>query len=244
MPTRNCAIPWRPSRLPRRNSCAARSSRPSAPSSPASPMSSTRPRQQPHRRHHPGRSLREFNREFESGACAAPRSAISWPSTIRPADPDQQPAQGQRTDHPFQAGRRGPDQRQRRPFDLAEVVGNVVLTCSPSSRPPRTVSNWKSPGYLPGQFPWSAGAGPHQPGQQCLLHGFHDIAAGACASPPSAWTIRSVSGSATTAAASPPNTCHASSTPSSTTRLGQGGSGLGLHIVYSIVTASSAGASC
>lgn len=126
---------------------------------------------------------------------------------------------------------------QRRPFDLAEVVGEVVTTLRPQFKAtPHIIEVDIPPDIRMDSFPGPLGQILTNLVNNALFHGFDGATAGvvhisASQSGDLARILVADNGRGIPAE-------HQSRVfdPFFTTRLGQGGSGLGLHIVYSIVT--------
>jgi PAS domain S-box-containing protein len=182
--------------------------------------------------------LREFNREFESGSLR--RSALSDFLAFN------HQASGILTSSLLKASELithfkqvAVDQTsaQRRPFDLAEVVGNVVLTLQPQFKAtPHRIAVEIPPDISLDSFPGPLGQVLTNLVNNALLHGFHDIAAGRVCISAERVDDQVRLRVSDNGRGIPPEHLSRVFDPFFTTRLGQGGSGLGLHIVYSIVT--------
>ena len=126
---------------------------------------------------------------------------------------------------------------QRRPFDLAEVVGEVVLTLRPQFKAtPYRIEVDIPPGIDMDSFPGPLGQVLTNLVNNALLHGFAGLPAGVVRIAAEAQGDRVRIQVADNGRGIAPEHQSRVFDPFFTTRLGQGGSGLGLHIVYSIVT--------
>lgn len=126
---------------------------------------------------------------------------------------------------------------QRRPFDLAEVIGEVALTLQPQfKKTPHRVAVEVPTGLAMDSYPGPLGQVVTNLVSNALVHGFEDTAAGVVritAEPRGQEVILTV---ADNGRGIPEAHQAKVFDPFFTTRMGQGGSGLGLHIVYSLVT--------
>lgn len=127
---------------------------------------------------------------------------------------------------------------QRRPFDLAQVVSEMVLTLQPQfKKTPHEVETAIPSGMRMDSYPGPLGQVIGNLVTNALVHGFEGVAAGRVriqAEPVGEASVRlTVTDNGNGIPAE-----HLSRIfdPFFTTRMGRGGSGLGLHIVYSIVT--------
>ncbi len=126
---------------------------------------------------------------------------------------------------------------QRRLFDLAEVVSEVVATLQPQfKQTPYAIEMALPPGVRMDSFPGPLGQVLTNLVSNALIHGFAGMDTGkimieACCRERSIQLRVSDNGRGIS-----PEHLSRIFDPFFTTRLGQGGSGLGLHIVYSIVT--------
>ena len=127
---------------------------------------------------------------------------------------------------------------QRRRFDLAATIDEIVATLRPQYRKtPHRIQVDIPDGIVMDSFPGPLGQIIGNLATNALVHGFANAAAGVIeivASQPDNGrvTLRISDNGCGIAAAHLPRIFD----PFFTTRLGQGGSGLGLHIVYSIAT--------
>lgn len=125
---------------------------------------------------------------------------------------------------------------QRRPFDLAEVVAEVVMTLQPQfKKTPHQLQIEIPEGIAMDSFPGPLGQVITNLASNALIHGFAEHPGGtvrieATTTDEHVNMVVSDNGKGIP----PENLAHVFD-PFFTTRLGQGGSGLGLHIVYSIV---------
>ena len=126
----------------------------------------------------------------------------------------------------------------RRPFDLGEVVHEIVLTMSPTiKRTPIEVSVNVAPGLMLDGYPGALGQALMNLINNALIHGFEGATTGHIAisadSPSPGWVVLTVSDDG---CGMTPDLQQKIFNPFFTTRLGKGGSGLGLHIVFNVVS--------
>jgi PAS domain S-box-containing protein len=182
--------------------------------------------------------LREFDREFKSGSLR--RSTLSdFIGFTRQASDILSSSLLKASELITHFKQVAVDQAsaQRRPFDLAEVVGDVVLTLQPLFKAtPHRIAVEIPPGISMDSFPGPLGQVLTNLVNNALFHGFNGIAAGSVhisATPQGDHVRIQVTDNGRGIL---PEHLSRVFDPFFTTRLGQGGSGLGLHIVYSIVT--------
>ncbi len=126
----------------------------------------------------------------------------------------------------------------RRVFELDKVVEDVLVMVEPRFKAtPFRIHTDLARGLRMDSYPGSLGQVLTNLVINCLVHGFHEASQGEvtirCAALPGSWVMLSVSD----------NGCGMDEAtrrrifdPFFTTKLGRGGSGLGMHIVHSIVT--------
>jgi PAS domain S-box-containing protein len=126
---------------------------------------------------------------------------------------------------------------QRRTFDLAELVREILLTLQPMlKRAPVTVEVDVPAGIAMDSYPGPLGQVLSNLIQNALVHGLADHPQGhirVAAEAADGWVTLHVSDDG---CGIPPHLHERIFEPFFTTRLGQGGSGLGLHIAHNIVT--------
>jgi PAS domain S-box-containing protein len=126
---------------------------------------------------------------------------------------------------------------QRRPFDLAETVAEVVLTLQPQfKKTPHRIELAIPSGIQLDSYPGPLGQVITNLVSNALVHGFDAGAHGLVRIGASADAEEVLLTVADNGRGIAPEHQAKVFDPFFTTRLGQGGSGLGLHIVYSIVT--------
>jgi PAS domain S-box-containing protein len=126
---------------------------------------------------------------------------------------------------------------QRRPFDLAEVVAEVLLTLQPLFRKtPHRVEVDIPQGIGMDSYPGPLGQVITNLVSNAMVHGFANREAGTVHIQATADANEVSLIVADDGCGIPPENQSRVFDPFFTTRLGQGGSGLGMHIVYSIVT--------
>jgi len=126
---------------------------------------------------------------------------------------------------------------QRRRFDLAEMVQEILVTLQPQfKKTPHHIELAIPTGIMMDGYPGPLGQVITNLVSNALLHGFDGVEAGTV-------TIKAMQGDGDVQLSVADDGCgipteHQAKVfdPFFTTRLGQGGSGLGMHIVYSIVT--------
>lgn len=126
----------------------------------------------------------------------------------------------------------------RRNFDLAEVIQDVMISISPSFKAtPVTLQKALEPNIPMNSFPGPLGQVITNIALNALVHAFPDDATGQvtlrCYAPNDQQAIIECSD---TGCGMSENTLKHIFDPFFTTRFGQGGSGLGMHIVHSIIT--------
>jgi len=126
---------------------------------------------------------------------------------------------------------------QRRRFDLAEMVQEILVTLQPQfKKTPHHIELAIPTGIMMDGYPGPLGQVITNLVSNALLHGFDGVEVGTV-------TIKAMQGDGDVQLSVADDGCgipteHQAKVfdPFFTTRLGQGGSGLGMHIVYSIVT--------
>jgi len=127
---------------------------------------------------------------------------------------------------------------QRRPFQLDEVIAEIILTLRPSIRKTHHEIDFNvPPDIVMDSFPGALGQVVTNLINNAIAHAFEGRAHG------SVWIAARISGSARVeltvsddGVGIPQEYVHRIFDPFFTTKLGRGGSGLGLNIVYNIVT--------
>lgn len=125
---------------------------------------------------------------------------------------------------------------QRRPFELAETVSEVVMTLQPQfKKTPHQLQIAIPAGIAMDSFPGPLGQVITNLVSNALIHGLPDHPGGTVRIEASSGDGQATITISDNGKGIPPENLPRIFDPFFTTRLGQGGSGLGLHIVYSIV---------
>jgi PAS domain S-box-containing protein len=126
---------------------------------------------------------------------------------------------------------------KRRPFDLGGTVAEVVLTLQPLLKKlPHRIDIQIPKGIRMDSYPGPLGQVITNLVNNALVHAFEDVPEGVIAIAASARDDEVCLTVSDNGRGIPPEIQSKIFDPFFTTRLGQGGSGLGMHIVYSIVT--------